>query len=50
LIEEGSAILQNDGLTWLYNTTAAETNGVGNKITVRAMDLPGNKTVEQKTI
>jgi hypothetical protein len=50
LIEEGSAILQSDGLTWLYTTTKADTNAGGNKITVTAMDLPGNKTVEQKTI
>lgn len=50
LLEEGNAIQQSDGLTWIYTTTAAGANTSGNKITVTASDLPGNQTVGQKTI
>jgi len=50
LIEEGDAVLQPDGLNWLYTTTTANANNTGNKVSVTASDLPGNTIVEQKTI
>lgn len=50
VVEEGNAILQNEGLNWVYYTTVENANTSGNKIRVTAIDLPGNKTVEEKII
>jgi hypothetical protein len=43
LVEEGNATSEN-GQDWLYTTTAINPILMGDKITVRAMDLPANLT------
>ena len=50
LLEEGTAVLQPDGLNWQYSTTVANGNAPGNRISITATDLPGHSIVEQKTI
>jgi hypothetical protein len=50
LLEEGNASPENDGLNWVYITTSEGAYTSGNRIIITAIDLPGNKTVEEKII
>ena len=43
LIEEGTAVANADGLSWLYITTSANVNITGSRIIATATDVPGNK-------
>jgi hypothetical protein len=47
--EEGPAVQQKDGLTWVYTAQAA-VYLPGCRITVTATDLPGNVTVVQQVL
>ena len=49
-IETGQAVLQENGLDWLYTTMADNPAPQGSTVKVTATDLPGNKTVEQKLV
>ena len=44
LIEAGEAIKQANGVDWLFTATVKKDSLTGNKIVIRAMDLPGNIT------
>ena len=44
LVEEGEAVKQENGLDWLFTATVKNDSLTGNKIVIRAMDLPGNIT------
>lgn len=46
MMEQGNAVLQSNGYDWKYTATAEITSLVGHKITVTAIDLPANETVE----
>lgn len=50
LVEEGSAVGDPDGFTFRYRATAANTSLAGDKITVTAIDRPGNRTSEKATL
>jgi len=50
LIEEGNAVLQADGLYWLYTATQLNNSPAGDKITVTAWDLPNNSAVKEKVL
>ena len=50
LVEVGSALSQSDGLFWLYTATKLNESLLGDKITVTVSDIPGNSTVEEKTL
>ena len=50
LIEEGNAVLQADGLYWLYTATQLNNSPTGDKITVTAWDLPNNSAVKEKVL
>ena len=50
LAEQGEAVLQTDGLHWLYTSTTVNAALAGDSITVTAYDLPGNPTVKQKIL
>jgi len=50
LVEQGDAVLQTDGLHWMYNCTSLNASLTGDIITVTALDLPGHPSVKQKTI
>jgi hypothetical protein len=50
LIEEGDAIMGADGLQWNYTCTVANASTSGCVVTITATDLPGNSSVEQKTL
>ncbi len=47
LVEEGEAMLQADGLNWLYAVTQENANPAGDKITVSVWDLPNNSTMKE---
>ncbi|NJK94303.1 MAG: hypothetical protein HC905_04585 [Bacteroidales bacterium] len=42
LVESGKAVLELNGVTWLYTATQNNTDLDGDKIIVRASDIPGN--------
>jgi len=44
LIESGEAIKQANGLDWLFTASVKNDSPTGDKIVIRAMDLPGNIT------
>ena len=50
VVESGQAVLQPDGLTWVYTTTSASAHSAGNVIRITAFDLPGNSIVDEITI
>lgn len=50
LLEEGNAVMLDDGLTWVYTTIATGSNTTGNKVSISATDLPGNTIVDQRTL
>lgn len=47
LIEEGNAVLQVNGLDWLYTATVANEELPGSKIKVTATDTPANATIKE---
>ena len=49
LVEEGEAELQANGVSWLYTATAENADINGDKIVIRAYDIPGNVTEEEKS-
>ena len=50
LAEDSNAVLQSNGLDWVYRTTSVIGNPIGTKITVTATDLPANETVKELVI
>jgi hypothetical protein len=42
LLEKGNAVLQTNGLDWIYTTTQSNAALTGSKINVIATDVPGN--------
>lgn len=50
LLEEGSATEQENGLDWTYTTKVASTNVQGNRLEIRATDLPGNRSQRSEVI
>ena len=50
LLEEGNALLQEDGLHWKYTVTVANANNAGNKVVVTATDLPGHSITQLETL
>lgn len=48
LLESGKAAIAPNGLDWVYTTTATNDQLAGDKIVVRASDLPGNLTERQQ--
>jgi hypothetical protein len=45
VIEQGDAVLQNNGLDWLYTATVLNDVVQGGTIVASALDLPANETV-----
>ena len=45
LVEEGEAVKQVNGLDWLFTATVQNDSFTGDKIVVRAYDLPGNVAI-----
>ena len=50
LLESGLAVLSQNNIDWIYDTTTLNGNLAGTKITAEAKDTPGNTTVETATI
>jgi hypothetical protein len=50
LLEAGNAIQQSNGIDWKYAATQANAVLAGSKIRATASDVPGNETIEEKTL
>jgi hypothetical protein len=50
LVEEGAALLQSNGVDWVYTATKQNDSFAGDKITVTVTDIPRNTTVEEKAM
>ncbi|GAB3835804.1 hypothetical protein [Hymenobacter jeollabukensis] len=50
VVEESTAVRQPNGLDWVFTATAANASLVGDKITIRATDKPGNLTTETRSL
>ncbi|MEK6478164.1 hypothetical protein WJR50_11535 [Catalinimonas sp. 4WD22] len=50
LLEEGSAIPEENGLDWTYATQKATTEVQGNRLEIRATDLPGNRSQRSEVV
>ena len=50
LVEEGEAVLSQNGLDWVYTATAVNENVSGDKITVSVTDRPQNVSQEEQVI
>jgi hypothetical protein len=49
-LESGVAIVDPNGLDWVYTATTANTSPQGTTITVVVSDVPGNVTQQQKSV
>ncbi|MFD1628624.1 hypothetical protein [Pseudopedobacter beijingensis] len=50
ILETGQAILQDNGLDWLYTATVENSSLQASTVRVTASDLPGNKTVQDQVV
>jgi len=50
LVEEGEAVLSQNGLSWVYTSTAVNESVSGDKITVSVTDRPQNVSQEEQVI
>lgn len=48
--DEGDAVLDQNGLDWIFTAGKANASLLGDKITVTAVDKPGNETAETKPV
>lgn len=50
LLEEGPANEQENGLDWTYTTQKAATDVQGQRLEIRATDLPGNRSLRSEVV
>lgn len=50
LVEKGNAVIQANKVDWVYTATAVNASLIGDKITIKALDLPGNETKDEQTL
>ena len=50
LVEEGTAVMQNDDLHWVYTVSVSNASQPGDVITVTASDMAGNSISKPKTM
>ena len=50
LVEEGDAVLQANGVDWVYTATQTNESLDGDRVTVKVSDTPHNTTVQEKTL
>ncbi|MGF7141327.1 hypothetical protein [Roseimarinus sediminis] len=50
LLEQGAAVESPDGLSWVYAATAENSSREGDRIVVKASDLPGNVSENETTL
>lgn len=48
--DQGDALLSENGLDWIFTATQANASLVGDKITVTAVDTPGNEKVKTQPV
>jgi len=44
-VEEGESVKQRNGLEWLHTATVQNDSLTGDKIVVKAFDIPGNTAI-----
>jgi hypothetical protein len=49
-VEAGDAVQQQNVVDWVYTATANNTSIAGDKITIQALDLPGNRSEAERTL
>jgi len=49
-VEQGLAVLSANGVDWVYTAIAENASLDGDRIVIRASDLPGNVTEEEKSL
>jgi hypothetical protein len=49
-VEHGNAVQQVNEAKWLYTATITNASLSGDKIVIRAFDLPGNLSGQEKTL
>ncbi len=50
LLEEGNATPEENGLDWAYTTQKATTEVQGNRLEIKAIDLPGNRAERSEVV
>ena len=50
LVERGNATMQVNKLDWVFTATVANASLSGDRITIKAVDMPGNETTEEQTL
>lgn len=50
IVESGQAVVQVNKVDWIFTAKVANPSLAGDKITIKATDLPGNETVEEQTM
>ncbi len=49
-VESGMAVKDSNGLDWIYTATAANEDLSGDRIVIKASDVPGNVTAKEETL
>jgi len=49
-VESGNAMQQTNGIDWLYRATAVNEDLSGDRIVIKASDMPGNITEQEKEL
>lgn len=49
-VEHGLAVLSTNGVDWVYTAKAENPSLTGDRIVIRASDMPGNVTEEEKSL
>jgi hypothetical protein len=50
LVEEGEAVQDANGISWIFTATQANASLIGDKIMITAFDMPGNDAIQEKTL
>lgn len=50
LVEETEAVQQSSGIDWLFTAKVANADLKGDKITIKAYDMPGNETQKEQVL
>jgi hypothetical protein len=50
LVEEGNAVMNVNGIDWIYTATVANASLAGDKIMIEVSDIPGNETSVQQVM
>lgn len=49
-VASGQAVLDNNGIDWVYTATAVNEDLSGDRIVIKASDMPGNITEQEEAL